>query len=219
MERWLRVSYGCGRLLARIKVRPSLVTTIGLLASLAVPVLTIRHGYWSIAAAGLVLVSGIADSVDGAIAITTNRVTRLGYVYDAVADRIGEAAWMVAFWLAGAPGWLAVTVGGLAWLHEYIRAQATAAGMAEIRAVTLGERPSRLALVMIGLVAAGLAGTLGTDLPSGVVTVAAAIAGLFGLIGLVQLIAAVQSELTRPQRPAGQRPATQRPDGQRPAGR
>ena len=200
-ERWLRLAYGCGRGLARIKVRPSLVTTIGLLASIAVPVLTLRHGYWSIAAAGLVLVSGMADSVDGAIAITTNRVTRLGYVYDAVADRLAEAAWMVAFWLAGAPGWLAVLVGGLAWLHEYLRAQATAAGMVEVRAVAFGERPSRVVLVMIGLVAAGLAGALGTDLPSGVVTVVAAIAALFGLIGVVQLIAAVQNQLTKPQRP------------------
>ncbi len=201
LERWLRLAYGCGRGLARIKVRPSLVTTIGLLASVAVPVLTVRHGYWSIAAAGLVLVSGMADSVDGAIAIATNRVTRLGDVYDGVADRISEAAWMVAFWLAGAPGWLAVLVGGLAWLHEYLRSQATAAGMAEIRVVTFGERPSRLVLVMIGLVASGLATTIGTDLPSGVVTVVAAIAALFGLIGLVQLIAAIQTELTKPQRP------------------
>jgi CDP-diacylglycerol--glycerol-3-phosphate 3-phosphatidyltransferase len=200
-ERWLRLSYRTGRLLARLRVKPSLITTIGMLASLAVPVLVVRHGYWPLAGAGLVLLSGFADSVDGAIAVVTNRVTRLGYVYDSVADRISEAAWMVALWLAGAPGWLAVLVGGLAWLHEYIRARATAAGMSEIGAVTLGERPVRLVLIALGLVVAGVAGLLAPDLPSGVVTIAAAIAALLGVIGLVQLVNAVQIELTKPQKP------------------
>ena len=203
MERWLRLSYRTGRLLARARVRPSLVTTIGLLASLAVPVPVLWHGYWPLVGAGLVLLSGIADSVDGAIAVVTNRVTRLGYVYDSTADRVGEAAWMVAFWLAGVPGWLAVLVGGLAWLHEYIRARATAAGMAEIGAVTLGERPARLILVMLGLVVAGVAGLVAQDLPAGALTIVAAITALLGVIGLLQLIAAVQVQLRKPQKPRG----------------
>jgi CDP-diacylglycerol--glycerol-3-phosphate 3-phosphatidyltransferase len=203
MERWLRLSYRIGRLLARARIRPSLVTTIGLLASLAVPVPVRLHGYWPLVGAGLVLLSGVADSVDGAIAVVGNRVTRLGYVYDSTADRVGEAAWMVAFWLAGVPGWLAVLVGGLAWLHEYIRARATAAGMAEIGAVTLGERPARLILVMLGLVVAGVAGLFAPDLPAGALTIVAAIAALFGVIGLLQLIAAVQVQLSKPQKPRG----------------
>jgi phosphatidylglycerophosphate synthase len=200
VETWLRLCYRTGRLLARLRVRPSPVTTIGMLASLAVPVLTVRHGYWPLAGAALVLFSGLADGVDGAIAIVTNRVTRLGYVYDSVADRIGEAAWVAALWLAGAPGWLAVLVGALAWLHEYLRARATAAGMAEIGAVTLGERPVRLVLVAVGLVLAGLAGQLARDLPAGAVTIVAAIAALLGVIGLIQLVNAVQTTLAGPPR-------------------
>jgi phosphatidylglycerophosphate synthase len=201
IERWLRASYRTGRALARLRVRPSIVTTVGMVANLAVPVLAVRHAYWPLVAAGLVLLSAVADSVDGAVAVVTGRVTRLGYVYDAVADRIGEAAWVVALWLIGVPGWLAVLVGGLAWLHEYLRAKATAAGMAEIGVVTLNERPGRLILVMLALVLAGVAGVLAPDLPSGAVTIVAAIAALFGVIGLVQLIGAVQHELTKPQKP------------------
>jgi phosphatidylglycerophosphate synthase len=185
-----------------LRVKASLVTTIGMLASVAVPVVVVgRHGYWPIVGAGLVLLSGIADSVDGAIAVVTNRVTRLGYVYDAVADRISEAAWMVAFWLIGVPGWLAVLVGGLAWLHEYIRARATAAGMAEIGVVTLAERSARAIMIIIGLLVAGATGLFAPDLPSGVVTIVAAVTALLGVIGLVQLIGAVQHELSRPQKP------------------
>jgi phosphatidylglycerophosphate synthase len=187
--------------LARLRVKASLVTTIGMLASVAVPVVVLWHRYWPIVGAALVLLSGIADSVDGAIAVVTNRVTRLGYVYDAVADRISEAAWMVAFWLIGVPGWLAVLVGGLAWLHEYIRARATAAGMAEIGVVTLAERSARAIMIIIGLLVAGATGVFAPDLPSGVVTIVAAVTALLGVIGLIQLIGAVQHELTRPQKP------------------
>ena len=56
------------------------------------------------------LLAAVADSVDGAVAVVTGRTTRLGYVYDSVADRLGEVAWLLAFWLVGAPGGLVVAV-------------------------------------------------------------------------------------------------------------
>ena len=60
------------------------------------------------------------------------------------ADRIGELGWLAAFWVAGAPGWLVVAAGAASWLHEYLRARATAGGMAEIGAVTaLGAQGER----------------------------------------------------------------------------
>lgn len=197
---WLRMSYRVGRLLARIKVRPSLLTTLGLVCNALVLYVTAQHSFWPIVAAALVVLSGVMDSLDGAVAVITNRVTRLGYVYDSVADRLGEAAWVGALWLIGAPGWLAVLVGGLAWLHEYVRARATAAGMAEIGAVTLGERPSRLILIVIGLVLSGVSGLVAIDLPAGTATIVAAIFVLLGVVGLIQLVATVQTALTSPQR-------------------
>jgi CDP-diacylglycerol--glycerol-3-phosphate 3-phosphatidyltransferase len=130
--------------------------------------------------------------------MVTDRVTRLGYVYDSVADRITEACWLVALYLVGAPGWLAALCGGLAWLHEYIRARATAAGMPEVGAVTAGERPTRVILAIVGLFLAGMSGLVAGALPAGTVTVVLAIWVLFGLIGLVQLAGAVQAGLARP---------------------
>jgi CDP-diacylglycerol--glycerol-3-phosphate 3-phosphatidyltransferase len=200
VERWLRAGYRTGRVLTRLKVRASVVTTVGLVLNAAVPVVIVWHGYWPLVGAGLVLLSGVADTVDGAVAVITNRVTRLGYVYDSVADRLGEAAWLIAFWLAGVPGWLAVLCLTLAWLHEYIRARATAAGMAELGGITLGERPTRLVLIVIGLVLAGVAGLVAPDLPAGALTIVAAILALLSVIGLIQLISAVQVALTAPQR-------------------
>jgi phosphatidylglycerophosphate synthase len=89
----------------------------------------------------LVLLAAFADGLDGAVAVVTGTASRLGFVYDSVADRIGEVAWLAAFWLAGAPGWLVVGTGAVSWLHEYVRARAAAAGMADIGAVTVGSDP------------------------------------------------------------------------------
>jgi CDP-diacylglycerol--glycerol-3-phosphate 3-phosphatidyltransferase len=141
---WLRLSYGLGKGLSRIGTAPSAVTTIGLLLCLSAPIATELGRGWPVVVAGvLVLLAAVADSVDGAVAVVSGRTSRLGYVYDSLADRIGEAAWLAAFWVIGAPGLLVVTAAGMSWLHEYTRARASVAGMRNIGAVTVGERPVR----------------------------------------------------------------------------
>ena len=141
------------------------------------------------------LLAAVADSVDGAVAVVTGRTSRLGYVYDSVADRVGEAAWLIAFWLLGAPGLLVAAAGALSWLHEYVRARSVSAGMREIGAVTVGERPSRVLVAMLGLVAAGAARLIQWDLGAGTITVVAAIWALLAGFGLVQLLGAVRRAL------------------------
>lgn len=126
------------------------VTTCGLLICLGVPAAVPVS---LLLAAVLVLVAALADGLDGAVAVVSGRVTRIGFVYDSVADRLGEAAWLGAFWLAGAPGWLVTLAGAASWLHEYVRARAVAAGMSEIGVVTVGERPTRALVAGLGLAA------------------------------------------------------------------
>jgi len=192
---WLRLAYGVGRFLARLGVRPATVTVAGLLLCGLVP-LTVRAGrFGPVLGAVLVVLSTVADSADGAVAVITNRVTRLGYVYDSVADRLGEAAWLVAFWLLGTPVWLVVAAGGVSWLHEYLRARATAAGMREIGVVSVAERPTRGIVVAVGLVLAGLASLAGPALRTGTATLAAAAWLLLGVVGLGQLTVAVHAAL------------------------
>lgn len=193
MRGWLRAAYQTATVLARVRAQPSLVTTIGVVLCLAVPLVAARRGAWPLLAAVLVVLGAMADSVDGAIAIITNRVTRLGYVYDSVADRIGEACWLLALWLLGARGWLVATCGALAWLHEYLRARAAAVGMAELGVLTMAERPTRATLVVIGLALGGVSGILTGALPAGTVTVVAAVWALLGLVGLAQLTMAVRA--------------------------
>lgn len=148
---WVRTAYTIGSFLARLRVGPSAVTTAGLLLCFCVPLLATLGRWGLVAAAVVVLLSALADALDGAVAVITGKASRLGYVYDSVADRLGEAAWLLAFWLAGAPGPVVVAAGATSWLHEYARARATAAGMNEIGVVTIAERPTRVILAIFGL--------------------------------------------------------------------
>jgi phosphatidylglycerophosphate synthase len=142
-------------------------------------------------AAFVVLAAAFADSFDGAVAVLTGRSSRAGYVVDSVADRLGEVAWLTAFWLAGAPGWLVVAAGTVSWLHEYVRARATAAGMPDIGAVTVGERPTRVAVAISGLLVGGVAGLVRGGWDVLVVSVAAAAWLGLALVGLAQLAVVV----------------------------
>jgi phosphatidylglycerophosphate synthase len=195
VQGWLRLAYAVGLALSRLRLPPTAVTVVGVMLCLLVPITAARSPSAPITAAGFVLLAAIADSVDGAIAVAANRSSRLGYVYDSLADRIGEAAWLVAFWLVGAPGIVLATAGGLSWLHEYLRARAVSAGMREIGTVTVGERPSRVAVAAAGLLVAGLAGAIDRDFAPGVITVAAAVWVLLASFGLAQLLTAVRRSL------------------------
>jgi phosphatidylglycerophosphate synthase len=189
---WVRLAWRGGTALDRLRIGPSAVTTLGLLLCALVPVVALVS---PIAAGVVVLLASFADGLDGAVAVVSGRTTRIGYVYDSVADRLGEAAWLVALWVAGAPAWLVVVAGGISWLHEYVRARAAAAGMAEIGVVTVAERPTRVSVAASGLVVGGVAGLVHAGWGSVVTTAAAAAWVALAVVGLAQLAAAVRRAL------------------------
>lgn len=205
---WLRLAYLVARTVAGAGATPAAITGFGLLLCLLVPVAAAGPGAWPVAGAALVLVSALADTVDGAVAVLTARASRLGYLYDSVADRIGEAAWLLALWLTGVPAALVLGCAGLVFLHEYVRARATAAGMAEVGAVTVAERPTRVIVTVFALLVAGVirvsglrAGALdAAGLATASATVLVAGWVLLGLAGLAQLLRAVTVALAH--RPA-----------------
>jgi phosphatidylglycerophosphate synthase len=192
---WLRSGYVIAKFCARVRIKPATITIVGLLACLLIPI-SVKHGTGGMLLAGaLVLIAAIADTVDGALAVVTSHATKLGYVYDSVVDRIGEVCWLVALWRIGVPGYLALTAGALSWLHEYTRARANAAGMREIGASTLGERPTRVMLAFIGFALGGLVGMSNPDLPRSLGTFVVAIWCVLALIGFLQLFATIHRAL------------------------
>jgi phosphatidylglycerophosphate synthase len=180
---WLSIAYALARPMAGLP--PVVVTALGLaVAALAVwP--AAAGGLWLVAAGVLVGLSGLLDSLDGAVAIGTGRASRRGFVLDSVVDRLTEAAYAAALWAAGAPGWLAVGFGALCWLPDYLRARAGQAGVAETGALSVWERPARVAMTGMTLLGAGVvAAAGGAEL---VVTAGTAVGALLGAVAVAQL--------------------------------
>ncbi|HET6214954.1 MAG TPA: CDP-alcohol phosphatidyltransferase family protein [Micromonosporaceae bacterium] len=192
---WLRIAYTLGRVFARVRVTPMALTAAGLILNVAAIGAAAAGGGWPAIAALFVVLGAVADSVDGAVAVLTERTTRLGYLYDSLANRVAELCWLVAFWVLGAPTWVLVICGGLAWLHEYIRARATAVGLTEVGAMTVGESVGRISITVVGLLLAGAAGLISRGLAAGTVTIAAVVWVFLGAFGLFQLLSGVRKSL------------------------
>jgi phosphatidylglycerophosphate synthase len=180
---WLSVAYTLARPLAGLP--PVAATALGLLVAAAAVGPALAGGAWLLAAGVLVGLSGLLDSLDGALAIGTGRASRRGFVLDSVVDRLTEAAYAGALWVAGAPGWLAVAFGALCWLPDYLRARAGQAGVTETGALSVWERPTRVAMTGCTLVGAGV--MAGVGLSDTVVTVGTAVGVLLGAVGVAQL--------------------------------
>ncbi|MGB9377191.1 MAG: CDP-alcohol phosphatidyltransferase family protein [Mycobacteriales bacterium] len=141
---WLTLTYYCARPLARRGVSPNLVTLAGGLVSALVPLLAWLRGGWLALAVVVIVLSGLMDNLDGAVAALAGRSTPGGYVLDSMVDRVSDASYLLALWLLGAPGWLCIGGGAVTMLQEYLRARAGNAGMGELGAVTVAERPTRV---------------------------------------------------------------------------
>lgn len=194
---WLSLVHGLARPFVAVGASPNAVTTVGLLMVAAAVAAAgaaggAVAGGWLLLVSGLlVLLSGLVDNLDGAVAVMTSRVTKWGYVYDSVVDRVADMFFLVALWLAGAPSWVCVLAGGLTFLQEYARARAGAAGMSEIGVVSVWERPSRVLVVGLFLVAAGLYSGYAELL----VTVAAGVSLALAVVGLLQVLIAVRKRM------------------------
>jgi len=141
------------RLLARTPITPNALTWSGFLVSVGAAVL-IATGHL-LAAGFVVLVAGLFDILDGALARRTNRTTRFGAVLDSTLDRAAEAALLIGILVmyAGEQSTSGVLVAGVAWLGSllvsYIRARAEALGL-ECQ-VGVFTRPERVVVLALGL--------------------------------------------------------------------
>lgn len=189
---WLAVVHAVATPFARLGVPPDVVTLLGGLVSVLAVWLCTLGDRWVILAAVVVGLSGLTDSLDGAVAVMTGRETRWGAVLDSVVDRISDVVFLVALWVVGAPLVACLLAGGLLFTLEYARARATAIGMDDVGVVTIGERPTRVIVVAMFLLAAGIYpasasfwASLGAWVSVGV-----------GAVALVQLLVVVRRRLT-----------------------
>lgn len=145
---WLTISYFFAHLLAKMKVSANAITLLGV--ALASLVATSSPHWWS---AIFLALSLFSDGVDGTLAIITNKSSALGATYDAVADRISEALWAVAFYRLGVPATWIIFFWTLSSVQEYARARLTSEGIKEVGPITPAERPMRASFLCVAIVA------------------------------------------------------------------
>jgi archaetidylinositol phosphate synthase len=150
---WLKAAAAVARPLARAGVSPNMVTVAALVVALvAVPLAAIDGWIGPAAACLAVTISGLLDSLDGAVAVQAGRTTKVGFLLDSALDRIADAAFPAALALAAGTGqWLAVGATAAAWWLEYVRARGSLAGVTGKPLITPGERPTRIILTAVGL--------------------------------------------------------------------
>lgn len=131
----------------RIKINPNILTIIGLLISLLSAYMFARG---DLLLGGIfILVSGLADVIDGAVARNHAAETPFGGILDSTVDRFADAFILIGIIYGGSVNWL---IGILA-LHaslsvSYVRARIEVEGISG--SVGIAERAERLVILVAG---------------------------------------------------------------------
>lgn len=192
LEGWLQFVHAVARPLARRGVQPVVLTLWSLWLAAAVVVLAWVAPGWRIVAGWLLVVSALADALDGAVAVATQRTTRWGAVLDSAVDRVTDVLYLVAVVVVGGPLWLAAATGVAVFMLEYVRARAESSGGSPVGAVTVAERPTRVICCSLGVAAAGVL----PGLAALIATTALGVLAVLSMSGLVHLVVVVHRELT-----------------------
>ncbi len=164
------------RLLIRIGVTPNMVTTIGFLGNVAAGIVVGIAGWksvqtgcfeWSLLTLGGALIIGFSlfDMLDGQVARLGNKITRFGAFYDSVLDRycefitVGAVAYLLLCrgWEIAALLTFLALMGSL--LVSYTRARGE--GLGVVCKIGFMQRPERVVVTALSLIAAGVCGQCG----------------------------------------------------------
>jgi CDP-diacylglycerol--glycerol-3-phosphate 3-phosphatidyltransferase len=149
-------------LVAKTPLTPNIITFIGFIITIGAGALVVTEHF--LAAGALVLVAGLFDMLDGALARRTNKTTRFGAILDSTLDRISEAILLISLLAVFARSGLVTEsilsgvalVGSL--LVSYIRARMEGLGI-ECK-VGLFTRPERVIILALGLMLSQFANAL-----------------------------------------------------------
>lgn len=157
--------------MVRVGITPNMVTTVGLLGNMAAAALLVYAGmtqgvdgpnYGIVTLAGVVIIlSSLFDMLDGQVARMGGMVSKFGALYDSVLDRYCELFTLggVAFYLMSCDDMIGALLTFLAlvgsMMVSYVRARAEALGAN--CSVGLMQRPERVVVTSIAVIAAGIA--------------------------------------------------------------
>lgn len=188
-----------GRVILSTRFQPGALVGVGLLAGLLVPLCALIGGPVILVILPLIGIGALAEASYVLLAARSTRLSRRVLVFEPLAARLSEAAWLVALWVLGAPGWAVTVTGALCWLYVITRSRARQVGLNDLGMITLGERAVREVVVALGFGAAGVIAVAGggqyEDWIGGAVTVAVTAWMLLATLGLLQLVIVVSTAL------------------------
>ena len=162
------------RFLIRIGVTPNMVTTIGLLGNIAAAVIFVYAGYTATATdmnyplltwgGAVIILFSLFDMLDGQVARLGNMTSTFGAMYDSVLDRYCELFTLGGLsyyliqtgYIIGALITFVALVGSI--MVSYVRARAEGLGL-ECK-VGFMQRPERVVLTTVALLATGITGCI-----------------------------------------------------------
>ena len=151
---WLRIAFFLSTPLTTFN--PNLITAFGpVLMGAAIYFASSPNRNYFLASI-TVLVVGLVDSFDGMVAVRTSKTSSWGAFLDGIVDRLIDVGIGILLIVLGAPVELAVLAMSIALIHEYMRAKASGIGYREVGVITPAEKPTRIALGVMFLFAAGL---------------------------------------------------------------
>lgn len=137
-----------GKTLGKTGLSPNfftfLVLVFGFIAAYFIYLNSLR---WAIL---FILLSGLFDGIDGAVAKANNKETKFGAFFDSVTDKITEISWYIALGFISPLFWPPATMAiAFFMLSSYISKHAKAVGGKSGGGIM--ERKERLILIIIGL--------------------------------------------------------------------
>ena len=188
---WLRIAFFLSTPLT--KFNPNLITAFGpVLMGAAIYFASSPNRNYFLASI-IVLVVGLVDSFDGMVAVRTSKTSSWGAFLDGIVDRLIDVGIGILLIVLGAPVELAVLAMSIALIHEYMRAKASGIGYREVGVITPAEKPTRIALGVMFLFAAGLLPEKVTQLAN----VATLVWISLGLISFAMLLRVYRKQLKK----------------------
>ncbi len=140
---WAKLAY-------RLGLRPNFVSALGLsLATSSAAAYVMWHDHWLMPplAPTLLLLSGLCDALDGALARAYGSVSAFGGFFDSLLDRYADAIVLIGVMLGGLCDvlWGSLALMG-SLLTSYARARAEAEGV-RMESIGLIERPERILIL------------------------------------------------------------------------
>jgi len=131
----------------RLDINPNLITIFSLILAIFAAISFTLHNL--LIGGILIFLSGLLDVFDGTVARSNNKVTKFGAFLDSTTDRFSDAVIIIGLIAGGYTSWII----GLLAIHSsltvsYVRASAESKGIP--CNVGIGERATRLIILMIG---------------------------------------------------------------------